>query len=132
MKKLMALVIAIMLVGFCSMAYALDPKAEAGNQKQVLAVKNPEGEYLGTAKDVLVNYSGTVALIIISVGEKGEKDVVVPADILLYDTEKEVLILRMSKEQIGAAPELNIKGVYGFFGVAPPWTDETSEDSGGM
>ena len=132
MRKSMLLAIAIALVGFCSMAYAFDPKGEAMDQKQVLAVKNPEGEYLGTAKDILVNYSGTVTLIVISVGEKGEKDVAVPAGILSYDMEKEVLILKMSKEQIGAAPEFNIKGVYEFFGVAPPWTDETPQDSGGM
>ena len=116
------------------MAYAFDPKGEAMDQKQVLAVKNPEGECLGIVKDMLVNYSGTVAFIIISVGEKGEKDVGVPLGIFSYDSEKEVLILKMSKGRIGAAPEFNVKGVYEFFGVAPPWPwmDDTPQDGEGM
>lgn len=125
MTKLMSLAIAIMLVGFCSMGYAFDPKAQVGNQKQGLAVKNPEGEYLGTVKDLLLSYSGTVAFFIISVGDNGEKDIVVPVGSFSYDMEQEVLMLKISKEQIGAAPEFNVKGVYEFFGVAPPWTEET-------
>ncbi len=130
MRKLMPLAILLVLVSFCSMAYAIDPRGEPGNQKPGTAVKNPEGEYLGTAKDM--NYSGTVAFIIISVGENGEKDVAVPLGVFSYDQEKKVLILKMSKEQISAAPEFNVKGVYEFFGMALPWTDETPYDSGGI
>jgi len=127
MKKLISLAIALMLVGFCFMAYAFDPETKVQNQNQVLTVKNPEGEYLGTVKDMLLNYSRTVAFIIISVGEKGEKDVVVPLGMFFYDEEKNILILQISKERIAAAPEFNVKGVYKFFGVAPPWTEETPQ-----
>ncbi len=131
MKRLMLSAILMVLVGFCSMAYAIDPNNKAWNQKEALSVKNPEGEYLGTAKDILVSPSGTVAFIIISIGEKGEKDVAVPLGIFLYDRQNKVLILKMSKEQIAAAPEFNVKGVYEFFGVAPPWTDTAPQDRGG-
>jgi len=73
MKKLTLLAILMVLVDFCSMAYAIDPKNKAWNQKEALSVKNPEGEYLGTAKDILVSPSGTIALMIISIGEKGRR-----------------------------------------------------------
>ncbi len=131
MRKLMPLALVTMLVAFCSMAYAIDPKDEAGNQKQVLAVKNPEGESLGTIKDIFVNYLGTAAFAIISVGEKGEREIAVPLGAFLYDRENEVFILNISKENIAAGPEFSIKGVYEFFGVAPPWTDETPQDGEG-
>ncbi len=132
MKKLMSLGIAMMLIGFCSMAYAIDFESEAGNQGSGLAVKNPEGESLGTVKDILVNFSGTVALVIISVGEKGDKEVAVPLGMFLYDEENEVLILKMLKEEIGSAPEFNVKRIYEFFGVPPPWMYETPQDDEGM
>ncbi len=111
MKKRMPLAILIMLVSFWSMAYAIDPNSEAWNQKDRLPVKNPEGEYLGTAKDVLLSPSGTMAFIIISVGEKGEKDVVVPLAAFSYDRENKVLILKMSKERIGATRESNVNRI---------------------
>ncbi len=131
MKKLMSLVILMALAGFCSIAYAIDNNATAGDQAQAPAVKNPEGEYLGTVRDVFVNYSGTVAFIIISVGENGEKEIAVPLVIFSYDKENEVLILKMSKEQINGAPEFNVRKVYEFFGVALPLTDEAPQDGGG-
>ncbi len=130
MKKLMLLAILIILVSFGSATYAIDPKNEVWSQRNALPVKNPGGEYLGTAKDVLLSPSGTMAFIIISVGEKGEKDVVVPLAAFSYDRENKVLILKMSKEQIGATPEFNVNGIYQFFGVAPPWTDKAPKDGG--
>ncbi len=132
MRKLTSMEIAMVVVGFCSMAYAFDPKAEGWDQEQVLAVKNPEGEYLGSVKDLLLSFSGTIAFFIISAGENGEKDVVVPVGIFSYDMEKEVLILNISRERLRAAPEFNVKGIYEFFGVVPPWTEETPQDSGKM
>ncbi len=110
---------------------SIDPNRGAGDRKQVLTVKNPQGEYLGTAKDILLSPSGTVAFIIISVGERGNKDIAVPLAAFSYDDENDVLILEMGKEQIGAAPELNVKGIYEFFGGAPPWTDESPQGGEG-
>ncbi len=75
--------------------------------------------------------SGTAAFIIISVGEKGERYIAVPLTAFSYDNENEVLILEVGKEQISAAPEFNVRGIYEFFGVAPPWTDESPQDGEG-
>ncbi len=127
MKKLLVMTILIVLVSFGSTTYAIDPKNEVWSQRNALPVKNPGGEYLGTAKDVLLSPSGTVAFIIISVGDKGEKDVVVPLTAFSYDWENKVLILKMSKERIDAAPEFSVKGLYEFFGLAPPWIDKAPQ-----
>ncbi len=130
MKRLMLPAIVMTLVSFCSIAYAIDENARARDHAQAPAVRNPEGEYLGVAKDVVANYSGTIAFIIISVGENGEKEIAVPLVIFSYDKENEVLILKMSKDQIDAAPEFNMRKVYEFFGVALPFVDKMPEDGG--
>jgi len=129
MGKSMSLAIAMVLLGFCSMAYAIDLNGKTGNQTPAIAVKNTEGEDLGTVKDFLMSLSGNVSLVIISVGEKGEKEIAVPVTVLLYDAENRVIILQMGKEEIAAAPEFNLKGIYGFFGVAPSWAEEQPVES---
>ncbi len=133
MRELWALTIAIILAGFGSVAYAVDPRANSGNQEEALVVKNWKGEYLGSVRHVLLDSStGNVAFIILSL-DKEKKEIVIPlGSFSSYDQVNGTLVLSVSKEILIAAPEFHLSDlkdpgfadrVYRFFGEAPPWTD---------
>lgn len=137
MRKLWALVMAVILIGLGSIAYAADDRAKSGNQEEALVVKNWKGEYIGSIQHVLLDSStGSVAFIILSLG-KEKKEIVIPLrSFSSYDPKKGTLVLSVSKGILVAAPEFHISDlkdptfaerVYRFFGEAPPWTDGAKE-----
>ncbi len=110
-----------------------DPKAKWGNEGDALVVRNWKGEYIGSARHVLVDPStGNVAFVILSL-DKEKKEIVIPLrSFSSYDHEKAALVLGISKEILVAAPEFRLSDledpaftdkVYRFFGQAPSWTD---------
>ncbi|MGZ3605058.1 MAG: PRC-barrel domain-containing protein [Syntrophales bacterium] len=71
MRKLWALVMAVILIGFGSVAYAVDDRAKSGNQGEAWVVKNWKGEYIGSVQHVLLDSpTGNVAFIILSLGKE--------------------------------------------------------------
>ena len=130
MKKLLAVLTGVMLI---SVAYILPIGAEALDAQEALTVWNSEGEYVGTVTNALVNSSGDIGFVIISMGEKGEgmKEIAVPAESFSTNGEKG-LFLDVNKEKLAAAPEFKdsdlsnpnfAKTVYRFFGLMPSWTE---------
>ena len=104
MKKLLALATFAILLSFCAIAHA------AGNQEEGLTVKNWKGEYVGSVKHVLTDSSsGNIVFVILSLGEEGKKEIVVPVhSFSSYDFEGGFLILNVSKGTLAAAPEFDV------------------------
>jgi len=137
MKKLLVLAMLITLISFGSIAYAIGDGAGTTIQDQGLVVKNWKGEYIGSSKHVVLDSStGTIVFIIVSLGQEGEKEIVVPPGVFSVDQKNGVLILNISKKDLAAAPEYHasdlsdpnfVERVYRFFGLGPSWTDETPE-----
>lgn len=136
MRKLWALVTAVIFIGFASVAFAVDHGAKSAKE-EALVVKNWKGEYIGSVQHVLSNSSnGNIAFVILSL-DKEKKEIVIPLrSFSSYDQENGILILNVSKEILRAAPEFDpsdlkdptfAERVYRFFGEAPPWTDRPQE-----
>jgi sporulation protein YlmC with PRC-barrel domain len=137
MRKLWVPVMVVILIGFGSIAYAVDDRAKSENQEEALVVKNWKGEYIGSVQHVLLDSStGNVAFIILSLG-KEKREIVIPLrSFSSYDPQNGTLVLNVSKGILIAAPEFHISDlkdptfaerVYRFFGEAPPWTDGAKE-----
>ncbi len=137
MRKALVLATVLILLSFGSIAYA------AGGQEESLAVKNWKGEHIGSVKHVLTDpSSGNIVFVILSLGEDGKKEIVVPVNSFSsYDHENGFLVLNVSKEILAAAPEFQISDlkdpafvekVYQFFGLAPYWKEETTEEERGL
>ena len=137
MRKLWALVMAAIFIGFASMAFAVDAGAKSSKQKEALVVKSWKGEYIGSVQHVLSNSAtGITTFVILSLG-KEKKEIVIPlASFSSFDEENGIFILNVSKETLKAAPEFHLSDlkdpsfaekVYRFFGEAPPWTDKPRE-----
>lgn len=133
MKKRLILTIALILIGFGCMAYAVDRSARSGNAEDKLVVKNWKGERVGSVQHVLTNSSsGKIVFVILSL-EKEKKEIVIPLDAFSsYDQENGTLVLSVSKKILIAAPEFHLSDlkdpsfperVSRFFGEAPSWTD---------
>src|SRR5512139_1141232 len=103
MRKLLVLGTVAILLSFGYIAYA------AGNQEEGLTVKNWKGEYLGSVTHVLTDSSsGNIVFVILSLGEEGEKEIVVPVhSFSSYDFEGGFLILNVSKGILADAPEFH-------------------------
>jgi len=132
-RKSWALVMAVIFVGFASIAYAFDDGPKSAGQEEALVVKNWKGEYIGSVQHVLINSSTEkVAFLILSL-HKEKKEIVIPLrSFSSYDQENGTLILNVSKETLMVAPEFHLSDledptfaerVYRFFGEAPSWTD---------
>jgi len=137
MRKIWALVMAMIFIGCASIAFAVDQGANSTKKGETLVVKNWKGEYIGSVQDVLSNSStGIITFIILSL-DKEKKEIVIPlASFSSFDEKNGILILNVSKETLRAAPEFHLSDlrdptfaerVYRFFGEAPPWTDEPKE-----
>ena len=137
MKKFQVLFIAVILISFGFYAYTVFNTTKTANQERAraLAVKNSKGEYVGTVKNALVDSSGNIAFVILSLGEpiaERRKEIAVPPGAFSYDHENEDFVLDVSKEELAAAPEFAISDlndpafaekVYRFFGLRAPWTE---------
>jgi hypothetical protein len=141
MRKLSTMTIMIaVLIGFGSIAYALADSTETGNQQDAMMVKNPEGEFVGTVTNALVDPSGNLAFIILSVdGKTGQekKEIAVPVGTFAYDRENRVVVMDVDREKLSLAPEFVLsdlnhptfaENVYRFFGLMPSWTEGEGED----
>ncbi len=140
MNRVLALLTVAVLLSFGTVAYAA---GGTGNQKETLEVNNWKGKHLGIVKYVLVNPStGNVAFVILYLDKKAKKEIAVPsAAFSSYDWENGILILNVSEKELTSAPEFHdfdlnnpgfAEGVYRFFGLAPPWTEETEEEGNRM
>ncbi len=134
MKKL-PMLIAIVVLSVVLISYAMPATAETDDQQAGIAVKNVNGRYVGTVSNALVDSSGKILFIIVSLGEEmgqGKKDVVIPADTFSYDSESKDLVVNLSQEQLALAPEFNISDlgdptfadrINQFYGQAPAWEE---------
>jgi len=139
MRKLSIIMMAV-LIGFGSIAYALADSTETRNQRETMMVKNSEGEFVGMVTNVLVDPSGNLAFIILSIDGKtdqGKKEIAVPVGIFTYDRENRVVVMEVDREELSLAPEFSLSDlndisfaekVYRFFGLMPSWTEGERED----
>ncbi len=132
--------IAAIFLNFQTVAYASDDSTTSNDQGQSLTVTNWKGEYIGTSHHVVMDFSsGNIAFVIVSL-ETGQnkkmKEVAVPGVLFSVDKEKGALVVSISKKQLDSAPEYHASDLedpefvgrtYQFFGLAPPWTEETPQ-----
>jgi hypothetical protein len=136
MKKLAALITAVILISFATIVYLVFDKTLKGNQRESVVVKNWKGEHVGTVTNLLADSSGNITFIILSVGkerEKGKKEIAVPLGVFSYDQENRVIVLNVGEEELASAPGFEVSDltdpsfaekVYRFFGLMPAWTEE--------
>ncbi len=133
MKKLLVLIIAAVL-GFGFIAYAASAKADAANQDETIAVQNVAGQDVGTVSNALVDPSGNIIFIIVSLREEigHGKDIAVPVAAFSYDSGNRILVVNLSNAQLELAPEFTASDlgdaefaerVYQFYGQAPAWRE---------
>ncbi len=135
MKRLLAFAVALVLIGFGAVAYAVDDGARSGNQEQGLVVKSWKGEYVGTSKHAVLDSStGKIVFIVVSLGQEGNKEIAVPMGLFSLDRKNEALVLNISKKELDSAPEFHLsdledpefaKKVYRFFAIGVPRDEET-------
>ncbi len=125
----------ILIMALLSFGFATHGYAETDNQQEAMAVITPEGQNVGTVVNALVDPSGQIAFVILSIGqETGQqnKEVAVPSGAFHYDQERGKLIMNVDREKLTAAPEFKASDlddpsfaarVYQFFGEAPSWTE---------
>ena len=133
--------IAVILMSFNTIAYAVDSTSGASNQEHTLIVKNWKDEYIGTSNHVVMDPStGNIIFIIVSLDQGENKEIAVPAGLFSVDPEHGALVLNISKKQLGSSPAYHasdledpefFKKVYRFFAIAPPWTEETQKEENG-
>ncbi len=131
-SKFVAPIVLMVLLSFGLVAYGL---AETDNQQEVMAVITPEGQDVGTVVNALVDSSGQIAFVILSVGEEAgqqKREVAVPSSAFVYDQERGKLILNVDIEKLTTAPEFKASDlddpsfaarVNQFFGEGPSWTE---------
>ncbi len=127
--------IAVIFMSYETDAYALDSTSGADIHKRSLIVKNWKGEYIGTSHHVVMDPStANIVFIIVSLDQGEYKEIAVPAGLFFIDKEHGSLILNISKKQLGSSPAYHdsdlqdpefINKVYRYFGITPPWTEET-------
>ncbi len=120
------------------MACSKDNGAGLFIQQQGMVIKNWKGKHMGIAKHIVQDSStGQIALIILSLGEEGKKEVAVPANFFSVDKRGEFLVLNIGKEELDRAPAYHdsdlrdpefVKEVYRFFAMPNPWTEENLEE----
>ena len=136
-RKLWSLAMGLILMISGTIGCNADQKAKWVNEENALVVRNWKGEYIGSARHVLVDPStGNVAFIILLL-DKEKKEIVIPLrSFSSFDHEKVALVLGISKDILVAAPDFRLSDledpafidkVYRFFGQAPSWTDGAIE-----
>jgi hypothetical protein len=138
MKKWIAIVTAVILIGFGSTAYTFDDTPKTENQQEAVVVKNSNGDDVGIVTDALVDRSGNIAFIILGIGTEtgGKKEIAVPSGVFLIDRQNKILLLDVRQEDLARAPEFDVSNlsdstfaerVYRFFGLVPSWAGEPGE-----
>ncbi len=134
MKKL-SILLTVVVFSLVLISYTMSANAEKQNQETTIGVKNVEGQYVGTVSNALVGPSGNIIFVIVSLGDEmgqGKKDVVIPLDVLSYDSETKDLVVNLSREQLALAPEFNLSDlddpgfaerINQFYGLAPAWEE---------
>ena len=129
MKKISAMITAVIFLS----AYALAYGAETTDPQEVIIVQNSEGQYIVTITDALVDSSGNIGFVILSIGgeENGKKEVAVPT--VGFSTKGDgKVVLDVGKEKLAAAPEFKssdlsdpnfAETVYRYFGLMPSWRE---------
>ncbi len=141
MKRLIILG-ALILMSFGSYAHAFTPdiwnRQHSGETRPTLAVKNSDGDHIGTIRDALMDPFGYVPFVIVSFDHQvaGKNNIIVPVDALTLDKQDGTVTLNMSEDLIAAAPEFSSTGmkdpsfverVYRFYAQKPPWSDQSEE-----
>jgi hypothetical protein len=128
-KTFAAILLTTMLVGIGSVAYSFNGELK----NETLGIQNSEGKNIGSLKDALVDSSGEVAYVVVSLskesGQEG-KDIAVPLNAFSYDHTRKMLVLNMTTEQLALAPEFHLSDLADpryaerlnrFYGEAPAW-----------
>jgi len=133
--------IAVILMSFNAIAFAVDGTSGASVQEHALIVKNWKGEYIGTSHQVVMDsLTGDILFIIVSLDQGENKEIAVPAGLFSFANEQWVLVLNISKKQLSSSPVYHasdlqdpefFEKVYRFFAIAPPWTEETPKEEKG-
>lgn len=137
MRKILAWLAVAMLVCLGAADYVMAQNAETENpsqEDQAMVVKTSEGETVATVTNALIDYSGHVAFLILSMGSgQALKSVAVPVVAFSYDQGDASLVLKVSKDELTSAPEFKnsdlddpsfAERVYRYFGQMPPWDEE--------
>ncbi len=132
MKKLLPVMTTVMLISVALLAYG----AGTADQQEALMVQNWKGEYVGTVTNALIDPSGHIRFVIVSIGERmGKKEIAVPMACFSANSQRK-LLLNVSKEKLTEAPEFDVSDltdpaftekVYRFFGLTPSWTEEAPQ-----
>lgn len=134
MKTLIVVFLALMALGFGS-ANAL---VSGTDTAKTYVVKDPEGNYVGTASKALENQFGFMDFLIVSLdGEKFHRnEVVVPLSSIRIGDDGTSLILNLNEQDLIQAPEFkqmemeNLeywKSIYNFYGMTSPWPEKQGE-----
>ncbi len=138
MKKLLIiLAAALLLFSFSPSARALTDQGAMQDRHPQLAVKNAQGDYVGTISNALADPMGNITFVILSLGGGGEtKNIVVPVSAFSQDGGE--LVLNMDESQLAAAPEFHMSDlndpsfgerVYRYYGQVPPWSEGSPDET---
>ncbi len=96
-NKFLGPIVLMVLLSFGLVTYGL---AVTEDQQERMAVVTPEGQDVGTVVNALVDPSGHLAFVILSIGEEAgqQRKVAVPSGTFLYDQERGKLILNVDRE----------------------------------
>jgi sporulation protein YlmC with PRC-barrel domain len=122
-----------------SMAHEMSKSAERAEVSKLLgtAVKNSQGEDLGTIADFVTGPEGGVAFAVISywISDDTKKHIAVPFGAL--SCEGQNCVLDASKDTLDSAPTFVseddlaerklAEDIYRYFGLQPYWTEEEAE-----
>jgi len=109
-------------------------------------VVNPEGEQLGTLKELMIDLDGGhIAYAVLSFGGflgMGDKLFTIPWEALTIDTDEHAFILEVDKEVLKNAPGFDkehwpdnaqyeagwLLDIYEYYGYSPYWMPDEQED----
>lgn len=137
MKTLSVIFLALIALSFGPVS-ALGNGTDQESSGKTFVVKDPEGNYLGTASKALENRFGIADFVIVSLdAEKFHRnEIVVPFSAILMGDDGSSIILNLGEQVLTQAPEFkhlemeNLeywKRIYNFYGMTPPWPEKGEE-----
>ena len=135
MKRLLALLTIATLLSVGAVVYAV---GETEGQQKTIEVTNWKGKHVGIAKYIVMDpLTGNITFVILYLDRDVKKEIAVPfAAFSSYDHKNGVFILNVSEEKLLSVPEFHdsdlnnpayAESIYGFFGLAPRWTEKKRE-----